>query len=268
MKQLIWQVVAVVTVCLLFTASRPSAHEVPGELTVDMFVKPVETKLQLLIRIPLSGLMGTGMPKEGIGYLALDRIQPSLQQTARQIAAALAISEDSNPLAAPRIVATRISLPFDSSFSSYDAAAAHMSGPPLPVDTQVYWLQGYFDAWLEYPIRAEQSAFSIRSGLVTLAPQVTTSLQFLPPARSARALVFVGDAGRVWLDPRWYQAAAVFFKLGVAHALRTWEQWIFAVCLLIPSIRLRAVAPACTSRRSAPPPPAAHTAGAPRCWSC
>ena len=104
---------------VLFSPGRPSAHEVPSELTDDMFVKPVETKLQLLIRIPLSGLMGTGMPKEGIGFLALDRIQPSLQQTARQIAAALAISEDSNPLAAPRIVATRISLPFDSSFSSF-----------------------------------------------------------------------------------------------------------------------------------------------------
>src|SRR5438874_13327949 len=117
MKQLIWQVVAVVTVCLLFAASRPSAHEVPSELTVDMFVKPVQSKLQLIIRIPLSGLMGTGMPKEGIGYLALDRIGPSLEQTALQMADAADMHEGGSLLVTPRVVQTRISLPFGPSFA-------------------------------------------------------------------------------------------------------------------------------------------------------
>src|SRR6266550_2951402 len=238
MKELIWRFVPVVTVCLLFTASRPSAHEVPSELTVDMFVKPVATKLQLLIRIPLSGLMGTGMPKEGIGYLALDRIGPSLEQTALQIADAVDIHEGGNQLGTPHVVQTRISLPFDTSFASYDTAIVHMTAPLLPVDTQVYWLQGYFDALLEYPIRSDHSSFSIGSRLMVLAPQVTTRLRFLPPDSSVRSFEFLGDAGRVWLDPRWYQAARAFFHLGFLHTLGVWEQWIFVLCMLIPGRRL------------------------------
>jgi len=233
------QVGAVVAALFLFLSpARPTAHEVPSELTVDMFVKPVQSKLQLLIRIPLSGLMGTGMPKEGIGYLALDRIGPSLEQTALQIADAVDIHEGGNQLGTPHVVQTRISLPFDTSFASYDTAIVHMTAPPLPVDTQVYWLQGYFDALLEYPIRSDHSSFSIRSRLMVLAPQVTTSLRFLPPDSSVRSFEFVGDAGRVWLDPRWYQAARAFFHLGFPHTLGVWEQWIFVLCVVIPGRRL------------------------------
>jgi hypothetical protein len=223
---------------------HPSAHEVPSELTVEAFVKPVQSSLQLLIRIPLSGLMGTGMPKEGVGYLALDRVEPSLQQTAQQIASAIDIYEDRNRLAAPRVVRTRISLPFDASFESYEKAMKHMAGPPLPVDTQVYWLQGYFDVLLEYPIRSDRSDFSVHTRLTSLAPQVTTSLRFLPADASVRSFEFVGDAGRVWLDPHWYQAARTFVKLGFLHTLGVWEQWMFVLCILIPSQRLRSIVPA------------------------
>jgi hypothetical protein len=232
---------------LVLSPGRPSAHEVPSELTVDVFVKPAQSKLQLFIRIPLSGLMGTGMPKEGIGYLALDRIDPSLKQTALQIADTIDIREGDTRLAAPLVAATRISLPFDASFASYDQAMAHMSAPPLPVDTQVYWLQGYFDAWLEYPIRSDRSSFSIRTRLMALAPQVTTSLRFLPHDGSVRSFEFVGDAGRVWLDPRWYQAARAFVALGFLHTLGLWEQWIFVLCLLIPSRRLVLLVPSLAS---------------------
>ena len=140
---------------LALASCRSFAHEVPSELTVDAFLKPDHQILRLLIRVPLSGLMGIDMPKEGVGYLALDRIEPSLRKAAMQMTGGLYIYENGNRLTSPRIVSTRISLPFDTSFNSYETAFAELTGPGLPIDTQIYWLQGSVDALIEYPIQSE-----------------------------------------------------------------------------------------------------------------
>jgi hypothetical protein len=54
------------------------ARSARSELTIEAFLKPERLTLKLLIRVPLSGLMGFSLPKEGIGYLALgpDPIPP------------------------------------------------------------------------------------------------------------------------------------------------------------------------------------------------
>jgi hypothetical protein len=226
---------------LALSVCRAMAHEVPSELTVDAFLKPEHHTLNLLIRVPLSGLMGIDMPKEGVGYLALDRIDPSLRQAARLMAEQLFIYENGTRLSSPRIVSTRVSLPFDTSFGSYDTALAHLTGPGLPVDTQIYWLQGSVDALIEYPIASDRSDFSFQTRLTRLAPQVTTALRFLPADGSTRAFAFVGDPGTIWLDPYWYRTAQVFFKEGFAHLLGLRDQWLFAFCMLIPFARLRSL---------------------------
>jgi hypothetical protein len=226
---------------LLFSSCRSSAHEVPSELTVEAYLRPEQQTLQLLIRVPLSGLMGTGMPKVGVGYLDLANIEPSLRQTALQIAEALDIYEGDQRLTSPRVVATRISLPFDTAFASYDQALAQLMGPGLPVDTQVYWLQGFSDARIEYPIASDRSSFSLRTRLDNLAPKVTTSLRFLHPDGSVRTFDFLGDPGRFALDPRWYQAARVFLTGGFLHIIALFDQWLLGLCLLIAFARLRSL---------------------------
>jgi hypothetical protein len=226
---------------LVFSVCRLMAHEVPSELTVDAFLKPDHHTLTLLIRVPLSGLMGIDMPKEGVGYLALDRIDPSLRKAATLMADQLFIYENGTRLRSPRIVSMRISLPFDTSFGSYDTALAHLTGPGLPVDTQIYWLQGSVDALIEYPIASDHSDFSFQTALTRLAPQVTTALHFLPADGSTRAFAFVGDPGTIWLDPYWYRTAQVFFKEGFKHVLGLRDQWLFAFCMLIAFYRLRSL---------------------------
>jgi hypothetical protein len=132
------------------------------------------------------------------------------------------------------VAAARVSLPSDKSFASYQQALAHVTGPRLPDNLELYWNQGLLDVLLEYPIRSERSDFSIHPRLARLGLQVVTALQFLPPGGAARAFEFHGDAGLIRLDPRWHQAALRFVEAGFFHILDGTDHLLFILCLVIP----------------------------------
>ena len=94
-----------------------------------------------------------------------------------------------------KIVDVRASLQSDKSFTSYAEALAHVRGPRLTNDVQVYWNQVMLDVLFEYPIHSERSRFSIHPGLARLGLQVITAVRFLPPGGVVRAFEFVGDPG-------------------------------------------------------------------------
>ena len=77
------------------------------------------------------------------------------------------IYEGASRLPNPSLMATRLSLPSDRSFESYDAALAHIAGSRLPHDTNLYWDQPMLDVWLDYDIHSDKSRFSIPSGTWT-----------------------------------------------------------------------------------------------------
>ena len=155
------------------------------------------------------------------------------------IADPIEILEGEERLPAPRIVALRVSLPSDRSFSSYEQALAHLAGPPLPEDTELPWNQALLDVHLDYEIDSAQSLFSIRPGLGRLGLRVVTALRFLPPSGAVRAFELRGDPGLVRLDPRWHQAALRFVALGFLHILDGTDHLLFLLCLVIPFRRLR-----------------------------
>jgi hypothetical protein len=135
----------------------------------------------------------------------------------------------------------RISLLSDRSFQSYAAALAHLEGPPLPVDTDLFWNQGFFDTELEYPIRSPDAHFSIRTNVMPgLGARVKLRFQFLPVGGSERALELTGGSGLVALDPRWYEAAWLFVKQGFVAAFAI-DRFVFLLCLVAPFRRLRSL---------------------------
>ena len=147
----------------------------------------------------------------------------------------------------PRVVQTRISLASDRSFTSYEAAVAHLTGARLPDQTDVSWNQVLMDVWFQYPIRSDRSAFSIHPGFATLGIRVVTALLFLPPTGVVRAFEFTGDPGLVRLDPRWYQAAFRFVQAGFFHILDGTDHLLFLFCLVIPFRRFRKLIPIVTA---------------------
>lgn len=60
-------------------------------------------------------------------------------------------------------------------------------------------------------------------------------------------MVISGGSGPVRLDPRWYEAAFGFVKLGVAHILSGIDHMLFLLCLVIPFRRIKPLIPVITA---------------------
>jgi hypothetical protein len=224
-----------VLVALLAFASGSRAHDVPDEVRVQAFVKPEGQTLKLLVRVPLKAMRDVDVPQRRGGLLDFSRVDTTLRDAATLwLADEIELYEDDVRLAKPRVVDARVSLESDRSFASYEPALAHLKEPRLRNDTELYWNQGLLDVLLEYPIRSEQSAFSIRPRLERLGIKVNIVLRFLPPGGEARAFDLHGDPGLVRLDPSWYQAALRFIHSGFIHILEGTDHLLFVLCLVVP----------------------------------
>src|SRR5712692_4899014 len=225
---------------LLAQAGIAAAHDIPSDVTVQVFVKPAGERLQLLVRVPLRAIRDLEFPERERGYLDVEKLAARLPDAATLwISSFVEIYEGETRLAQSRVAATQVSIESDKSFASFEEALRHVTAPKLANTANVVWNQVLFDVLFEYPIHSDRSAFSIRPGLERLAARVVTVLLFLPPGGAVRAYEFLGDPGRVPLDPRWHQAARRFVELGFFHILDGTDHLLFLVCLVIPLRRLR-----------------------------
>jgi hypothetical protein len=232
-----------VLAALLIVGLAPSltAHEVPNEVTVFGFVRPEGQTLTLLLRAPLKSMRDVDVPTVDQGFLDFSRIERALNDAATLwITDFVEVYENGQRLARPRVVATRVSLPSDRAFESYDEARANLlTGPRLDQRTQIYWEQGLMDIAYEYPITSDQSDFAIRPGLTRLGVQVNVVLRFMQPGTPERAFDVHADTGIVHLDPRWHQAFLLFTREGFFHILDGVDHLLFLLCLVIPFRRLK-----------------------------
>jgi hypothetical protein len=236
------------TLLVALPASPSFAHDIPSRVTVLAFVKPEAQQLHLVIRVPLEAMRDVNFPVHGPGYLDLARLGPLLHDAAQVwIADEITLFENDVRLAAPRIVATRVSLPSDRSFATYPTAIANTTGAPLDSATELMWKQAMLDVVLDYSITSDSSRFSIEPTLARLGVRTTTVLRFVPVTGTERALEYVGDPGLVRLDPRWHQSAQRFIALGFAHILDGIDHLLFIICLVIPFRKVRPLVAIVTS---------------------
>jgi len=227
---------------LLLVPAGAAAHDIPASIVVQGFVRPQGPLLRVLIRLPLAAMRDVEFPLTEAGYLDVPRADQVLRDAATLwLARDLEIHEENRRLGIPRVAAVQVSLPSDRSFTTFDTALAHVTGPPLAAGADVIWNQALFDVLLEYPIESDRHAFSIRPALARLGIRVVTVLRYQPPAGAERAFEYTGDPGLVRLDPRWHQAAWRFVRLGFAHILDGTDHLLFLFCLVIPFRRFRAL---------------------------
>ena len=240
--------VALLALWAVAPAHSLAAHDIPSDATVQMFLKPAGNRLNILVRVPLKTMRDVEFPEREKGYLDFDRVDPTLREAASLwVSDFIDVYEGDALLPKPRVVETRLSLDSDPSFASYDLAVAHVMGPKLTNGTTIFWDQLMLDVLFEYPIQSDQSRFSIHPGLDRLANRVVIALRFLPPGGAVRAFEFLGDPGLIRLDPRWFQAAGQFVKLGFFHILDGTDHLLFLFCLVIPFRRFGALIPVVTA---------------------
>ena len=223
---------------MFFAVAPAFAHDIPGEMRVHAFVKPEGQRLRIAVRVPLELLLNLNLPKRGPGYLDLPAVEESIPKAIAATAKEMLFFEDGRRLELTRSEG-RISPPADRSFESFERALALVRGPRLAASTDVFWNQGYFDAYLEYPIASPQAGFAVDFHIAPgLRDRLKFDLRFLPAAGGVRAFEIPTAIGRVALDPRWHQAAASFVKSGFRHILDGLDHLLFLLCLVIPFRRI------------------------------
>ncbi len=231
--------IALGALAVVMAPNTSTAHEIPSTVTVQVYVRAEGDVLRMLIRAPLGSMRDIQFPLRGPGYLVIDEAEPFLRDAATLwLVDYLQLFENDQPLRDVDVVATRVSLPSDRSFVTFDDAVTHILGPPLPSTTDIVWQQAMMDVVLDYQIQSADSRFSILSELAHLGLTTTTVLRFDLPGSEERLYQFTGNPGLVELDPRWWQAAIQFVELGFFHILDGIDHLLFLLCLVIPFRRI------------------------------
>ena len=239
--------VAAALLVLSALSAAAAAHEPPADVRLTMFVKPAGSRLELLVRVPMAAMQEVDVPTRGPGYLDMSRLDAALHNAVKLwLVDHIDVYENDRRLP-PQIVRARVSLPSDRSFTSYEQARAHLDGPPLAGNLDLYWSQQLLDVLLAYPIQSERSDFAIRPRVDRLGMRVVTALTFLPPQGGARPFELTGDPRLVRLDPRWHQAALRFVHSGILHIVEGIDHVLFLLSLVIPFRQLRALVILATS---------------------
>jgi hypothetical protein len=206
-------------------------HVILDDVAVQMFANPEGGRLHLLVRVPFTALADIIFPSRAGGDLDLPQVDAMLTGAAKTwVSDWIDLYEDHTLLPKPQVVETRVSLPYDTSFASYEEAWAHIMGPRLPGSVQLFPDQAMLDVLFDYPIRSDRSDFAIHSRLARLAVRVVTTLRFVPPGGAMRVYGYQGDPGLFKLDPGWSEPVRRFVPLGFFQILKGTDYLLFLFC--------------------------------------
>lgn len=231
---------------LLALPLATAAHDIPADSTVRMFVKPEGQRLHVLVRVQMASINDIDWPlRRPTGYLDLARIEPFLRDASTMwIADYMDVYEGGTKLAYPTLNSVRLSPEGDTSFTTYEDALAHATGPLIAQDMSLLATQGALDAFFDYTIQSEHSRFSLHPRFDRFGLRVLTILQFLSPNGSIRAFEYEGgDRGLIRLDPEWQQTVRTFGAMGFRYLLDGIDYLLFLLCLVVPFRRLRELVP-------------------------
>lgn len=222
-------------------AATARAHEMPSDARLNVFVVPQGRTLSVLVRAPLGSMPDIDYPMAPGNTVLVSKADPALRNAvAVWLLPAIGVFEDGAALPPPRVAAVRMALPSDRSFASWETARAGIDAPKLADGLGLYWSQQFIDVLLEYPIASDRSRFAVDLRVDRFGETVATALR-LVQGPAIRAFALHGNAGRVDLDPGWWEAATRFVREGVWHILGGTDHLLFLACLVIPFRRLRAL---------------------------
>ena len=219
------------------------AHEIPGNVRVDVLVQPVDGEVRVLLRVPLAAMRDVDFASRGPGYLDLGRVAGQLEEAARLwLLGDFALYADGEVLAPPALDAVRVALPDDAAFADPGSAYAAVLSRRLPESVNVYWEQALLDVALTYANPAgPQARFQVEPTFARLGISTLTRIVFVPTDGGPRVLTLAGDPGRLSLDPGSGEVFGRFLGNGAAHVLDGMDHLLFLLALAIPLQRIRSL---------------------------
>jgi hypothetical protein len=235
----------VIVAALMFWPSAVSAHDVPDRVKIDVFVKPENGHLLILVRMPANALIDFLLPTLPDGnWVDLANADSVAAAGANVwIADMLSLYEVETALARPNVLAVRLSRVNDPSFSTFQDALTRVHGAPIPVDTLVLQDQVTVDALLETPVHSVDSSFSFEPRFARLGVVVDTSVTFLPPGGGIRQFRYQDDPETFELDPGRGRAIRRFLNAGFAHYFGQTDYLLLALCVTLVFPRPRVLLP-------------------------
>jgi hypothetical protein len=225
-------VLALAAACAALCTTLASAHEFKLDALINAFVKIDGDEAHLVVRTPLYLFKSVRFPVRNV-EIDVANAGPALERASAALARDIVLLEDGRALA-PVTSRSRLSLPSDRSFETYDEAVRHV-GSPADADTGIVIDQGYVDAHITYRIASPHAVFALRSDAAReLGDYLKLSVRYEPYEGSSRALVMTSQSGTVDLNPTWYGAAASFVGLGMVHILTGFDHLLFLLCLVVP----------------------------------
>lgn len=177
---------------LLATPAR--AHDIPASVVVHAWFKASDGALDAIVRVPLKALRDVEFPRRAGVYLDLSAAGPALDEAvARWLPEAFAVRAGEHLLGPARVLALRASLPSERVYADWAGALAHVTGPPLPPDTEIAWEQVELDVLLRYEGAPAGAALSVEPALARFGLRVTAFLRYATPSGAVRAWELHGD---------------------------------------------------------------------------
>jgi hypothetical protein len=240
---------AILTICVMVGLMGPaSAHDLPGKLTILLYVKPHDDRLDVVLRVPMEALSEVVFPIRGQGYLDLEHADPALMDAVQiYITDNMRFFADGKELNGAAVLKTRVAHAGDKSFLEYATAIEHLNGPKQTNAEEIYWKQAFLDVLISYPNVPSKAKFSVDPNLERLGIETHTVLRYLPPNGTERAFNYIGDPGLIQLEPSWWYAFSRFVGLGFEHILEGIDHLLFLFCLVIPARNVRSLVPVITA---------------------
>lgn len=225
---------------LVLAGSSSRAHEIPNDVRVQIHLDAEDERFTVLMRVPLAAMRDFDFATRGPGYLDLAKVQPQLEAAAELwLVNDFRLYEDGERVAEPAIAAVRVALPSDRSFADFDGALTAITRDTLPVETNLYWEQALLDVVFNFAIRSDAAEFSVEPTFARLGQRTLTEMRFSRRGGEPGGFSFVGDPGRVSLDPKPLSVFGRFIVGGFEHVLDGKDHLLFLLALVIPIMVIR-----------------------------
>ncbi|MFT7687321.1 MAG: hypothetical protein ACI9FB_002673 [Candidatus Azotimanducaceae bacterium] len=235
------QIKTVCTILLIFSlyALESIAHEIPERVQIKLLIQESENDLQVFIRVPLEAMRDYDFVTSNEGYLDITASQNMIREAAKLWVLDEFKLYQSDQALESTVEKIRVSLPTNKAFRNVNDVNIHFDSTLLPDTTILFWQQALVDIRLSYKRLNVEPRYSITPQLAGLGQRTITLLKYYNQNAEEFQFDYIGDPGRLDLNPPVLSVLFKFITDGFIHILGGIDHLLFLIVLIAPLSKLR-----------------------------